>query len=216
MTDHKGIFITFEGPEGGGKTTQLCAVADFLRQQDYPVVVTREPGGTYIGDQIRTVLMEHTNTSMEPRTELLLFQASRAQLVAELILPEMRRGRIILGDRYADSTIAYQGFGYQLFSLDVLKPIIEFATGGLKPDLTLLLDVDVESGLRRKVHEGEWNRLDAKELSFHQRVRQGYLDLALTDPERWVIIDANLPSEQVQFHVRQAVLARIEINYQKK
>jgi dTMP kinase len=204
------LFITFEGPEGSGKTSQMADLAAYLCQQGYPVLSTREPGGTPIGDQIREVLSDLGNDAMQPRTELLLFQASRAQLVEQVIIPHLKQGGIVLCDRYADSTLAYQGYGHQQFELDQVRALIAFATGGLKPDLTLLLDVDVEIGLRRRLHGGEWNRLDAYELAFHQRVRQGYLQMAQEEPQRWVVVDAAKPPDQVQAAIRRIVSAYLK------
>ncbi len=206
----KGKFITFEGPEGSGKTTQIAALAEFLRAKEHTVITTREPGGTPIGDEIRNVLMGLKNTEMQPRTEILLFQASRAQLVEQVIIPGLERGDIVLSDRYADSTLAYQGYGYQQFSLDDLKPLIAFATGGLTPDLTLLLDIEAESGLNRRLQHGGWNRMDAYEISFHQRVRNGFLEMAQSAPERWTIIDASEPMDRVQSQIRRVILDRLE------
>ena len=203
------MFITFEGPEGSGKSTQLHDLAAYLCQAGYDVLSTREPGGTQIGEQIRSVITNLENTAMLPRTEILLLQASRAQLVEEVIRPHLNRGGLVLCDRYADSTLAYQGYGYQL-DLEPLRALIEFATGGLKPDLTLLLDVDVEEGLRRRAMGGGWNRLDAFDLAFYQRVRQGYRELAQAEPERWVTIDAGKPPEQVQQAIRRVILQRLE------
>ncbi|MDI6693505.1 MAG: dTMP kinase [Anaerolineales bacterium] len=202
------MFITFEGPEGSGKTRQAAALADFLRQQGYDVLLTREPGGTQIGDQIRAILSDLKNVSMRPRTETLLFQASRAQLVEEVIRPRLEIGGLVLSDRYADSTLAYQGYGH-CFDLDELRALIRFATGGLSPDLTLLLDVEVETGLRRKMSGGEWNRLDAYDLEFHRRVRAGFLELARLEPHRWVLIDAGQPPDAVQAAVREVVMERL-------
>lgn len=199
------MFITFEGPEGSGKTGQMALLADFLREQGYPVLTTREPGGTKIGDQIRKVLSDVDNTEMKPRTEILLFQASRAQLVDQVILPSLAEGKIVLCDRYADSTIAYQGYGHRV-DLAQLEQIVRFATGGLKPDLTLLLDVDVEVGLKRRANAGDWNRLDAYAVAFHQRVRTGYHQLAKQEPQRWVIVDAEQPFDDVQRDIRKIVL----------
>ncbi len=203
------MFITFEGPEGSGKTCQLATLSEHLRQQGYPVLATREPGGTAIGDQIRVILSDMRNTDMCPRTEILLFQASRAQLVEQVIRPHLEAGGVVLCDRYADSTLAYQGFGYRQFDLSQLRTIIHFATGGLKPDLTILLDLDVEVGLKRKAQAGEWNRLDAYELAFHQRVRQGYLQMAKDEPARWRIIDAAQPLAQVQERIRALVIGEL-------
>jgi len=202
------MFITFEGPEGSGKTLQLARLVDYLEEYNFPVLATREPGGTTIGEQIREVLHKLENTKMHPRTELLLYQASRAQHVEQVILPNLEQGKIVLCDRYADSTLAYQGYGHQL-DLDQLSRLINFATGGLKPDMTLLLDVDAEEGLKRRQQGGEWNRLDAYELEFHQRVRKGYLELAQQEPERWVKIDAGKPPEEVQRAIRQVVMQRL-------
>jgi len=204
------VFITLEGPDGGGKTTQASLLADFLRQRGCDVVATREPGGTAIGDQVRAILSSLDNTAMHPRTEILLFQASRAQHVEQIIRPHLAKGGIVVCDRYADSTLAYQGYGHQV-DLERLRLIVDFATGGLKPDLTLLLDIDVEEGLRRRTNSGEWNRLDAYALAFHRRVRQGYFELARQEPERWVTVDAGRPEELVQEELRRVVLQRLEM-----
>jgi len=203
------MFITFEGPEGSGKTCQMAVLADFLIQNGYPVIATREPGGTPIGDQVRDILSDLENKSMQLRTEILLYQASRAQLVEQVILPHLNNGGIALCDRYADSTLAYQGYGYQKITFQQLTALINFATGGLKPDLTLLLDVDVEVGLKRRAQGGDWNRLDAYEVSFHRRVRQGYHELVQAEPQRWVIVNANKSLDQVQDDIRRIVLERL-------
>jgi dTMP kinase len=205
------MFITLEGPEGSGKTSQLPKLVDYLRQNGFEVLATREPGGTSISEQIRTVLHNLENKEMNPRTEILLFQASRAQLVEQVIRPHLAKGGIVISDRYADSTLAYQGYGHQI-EIEPLRVLVNFATGGLKPDLTILLDVDVEIGLRRKELKGEWNRLDAYNLEFHQRVRQGYQQLIGAEPERWVVIDASQSPTQVQNEMRQVVMERLRIN----
>jgi dTMP kinase len=204
------MFITFEGPDGSGKSSQVAALAEFLDQTGYSVLVTREPGGTQIGDQVRAILSNLENTRMHPRTETLLFLAARAQLVEQVILTHLEKGDIVLCDRYADSTLAYQGFGHGN-DLTQIRNLISFATGGLKPDLTILLDIDVEVGLRRRAHGGEWNRLDAYNLEFHQRARQGYHQLAQAEPDRWVVIDAGQPPERVQADVRQVVVERLKV-----
>ena len=203
------MFITLEGPDGSGKSTQASLLVNFLRQRGSSVLATREPGGTAIGDQVRSVLSNLENTAMHPRTEILLFQASRAQLVEQVIRPQLARRGIVVCDRYADSTLAYQGYGHQV-DMVRLRAIVEFATGGLKPDLTLLLDIDVEEGLRRRTKSGEWNRLDAYDLAFHQRVRQGYFQLAQDEPQRWVKIDAAQPPVMVQADIQKVVLERLE------
>lgn len=204
------LFISFEGPDGSGKTTQARLLVEWLRQQGYPVVLTREPGGTDIGEQIRLVLHDPHNTEMDARTEILLYSASRAQLVAQCIQPALEAGHIVVSDRYADSTLAYQGYGRGL-DLEVLRAITAFATRGVLPDLTLYLDVAPEEGLqRRRAEGGEWNRLDAEASDFHRRVRAGYLELASSDPQRWVIVDAARPVEEVQAQIRQVVGAMLD------
>ena len=205
------MFITLEGPDGSGKSTQIGPLAEFLRQQGYPVLTTREPGGTPISDQVRTVLLNRMeNQAMRPRTEILLFLAARAQLVEEVIRPRLAAGEIVLSDRYADSTLAYQGYGHQV-DCDLLRQLLDFATGSLWPDLTILLDVDVETGLKRRLTGGgEWNRLDAHAVAFHQRVLEGYHALAERDPQRWVTVDGNRPFAEVQADLRQIITARLE------
>ena len=191
------MFITIEGPDGGGKTTQMNMLVPVLEERGLDIVRTREPGGTDIGDQIRSVIMDMKNKSMDPRAEILLFCASRAQLVSELIRPSLASGKIVLCDRYADSTMAYQGYGHGL-DRTVLKNLLEFATGGLKPDLTILLDISAEAGLRRRItNHDEWNRMDDYALQFHERVRNGYLEMAAAEPNRFVIINADRPKEAV-------------------
>jgi dTMP kinase len=200
------VFITLEGPEGSGKSSQIPLLAEFLRQQGLVVYTTREPGGTPIGDQVREILTSMRNTGMNARAETLLFCAARAQLVNEVIRPRLAAGEIVISDRYADSTLAYQGYGHGN-DLKVLRGLLHFATGGLWPDLTLLLDLPVEAGLLRKRSGGvEWNRLDAYEVEFHRRVRQGFRNMAYAQADRWRIIDATLPREQVQEALRAAVM----------
>jgi dTMP kinase len=204
------MFITIEGTEGSGKSSQIGALAEYLSQKGYAVLTTREPGGTPIGEQVRAVISNLENTAMHPRTEILLFQASRAQLVEQNIRPHLSNGGLVLSDRYADSTLAYQGYGYRT-DLDRLKALVDFATGGLKPDLTIFFDLDVAEGLRRRAQGGEWNRLDALDLPFYQRVREGYARLIEADPGRWVVIDASGTPEQVQAELRRVVGERLGI-----
>jgi dTMP kinase len=189
-------FITFEGPDGSGKTIQAVRLEAHLKQRGYATLLTREPGGTPISDQIRKVLGNLENTAMDPHTEFLLFSAARAQHVHQVILPHLKRNGVVVCDRYFDSSLAYQGFGHQL-DLSTLREVTRFATGGLTPDLTLLLDLPVQLGLERRQQGGDWNRLDAYELEFHQRVREGYSQLAADEPDRWVIIDAARETELV-------------------
>ena len=205
------LFVTFEGPDGCGKTTQVARLAEFMRAQGHDVITTREPGGTRIGDQVREILHSPDNRSMRPAAELLLFCASRAQLVDEAIRPHLARGGVVLSDRYADSSLAYQGYGRGI-DLDTLRTILDFATGGLRPSLTLLLDVDAAEGLRRRRGSGgEWNRLDQETLDFHRRAREGYLALARAEPDRWVVIDAARGIEDVQADIRAVVETRLRL-----
>ena len=199
------MFITLEGPEGSGKSTQIKRLAKRLEDLGYPVITTREPGGTSIGDQISHVLVRMENKELHPRTEILLFLAARAQLVEQLIKPALQDGKIILCDRYGDSTLAYQGYGHGL-DLEKLRQMLDFATDHLKPDLTILLDLDVKMGLMRKKAEDEWNRLDAYEVLFHERVREGYQKLASEEPERWRIVDASQGIDAVQDDLYRIVL----------
>lgn len=205
------LFITFEGSEGSGKTTQIRLLRVYLEKKGYPVYQTREPGGTSIGDQIRQVLHATTNAEIQSATEILLYSASRAQLVNKVIRPALARGQIVLCDRYAESTLAYQGYGRGL-DLDVLWAITDFATGGLRPDLIVYLDIPVEEGLRRKrcAHEtesAEWNRMDQQTADFYQRARKGYLCLAGEEPSRWLIVDACQPIKVVQEVIRKKILS---------
>lgn len=204
------MFVTFEGPEGSGKSSQIALLASFLQEQGFSVVQTREPGGTRIGDEIRACVHNVANTAMTPVAEMLLYSASRAQHVGELIRPSLATGHIVLCDRFADSTIAYQGYGRGL-DLAQLHQVTHIATGGLKPDLTFLLDIDVEVGLARRTGGGlEMNRLDLETVQFHQRVRQGYHLLAAADPVRWVIVGAERPLPIIQKELQTQLLARLQ------
>jgi dTMP kinase len=205
-----GAFITLEGPDGSGKTTQAHLLVEWLRDQGYDALLTREPGGTGIGDQIRGVLHDASNRAMSPGTEFLLYSASRAQHVSQLILPSLEAGKIVISDRFADSSLAYQGYGRGL-DLEVLHTITVFATRGLKPDLTLYFDIAPGEGLQRRLLSGEeWNRMDSEALAFHQRVRAGYWELIDAEPARWEVIEANRPVEEVQVDVRAAVSDRLK------
>jgi dTMP kinase len=215
-----GVFITFEGPEGSGKSTQARLLYERLQAIGYPVILTREPGGTRISELIRRIVVDLRHTEMAPTTETLLFSAARAQLVSELVRPYLNTGGIVLCDRYADSTFAYQGYGLGR-DLDELQAITTVATGGLMPDLTLYLDLPVEDGLRRKQvakerseqsapgttfsTPPEWNRLDARDLAYHQRVAAGFAELIRQDPDRWRSFSADQPlaelAEQIAHEV---------------
>lgn len=205
------MFITFEGPDGCGKTTQIALLSEFLENQGYTVLRTREPGGTRIGEMIRDVLHNPQNKDMVFRTEILLYSASRAQLVEQVIRPALAEGKVVLCDRFFDSTLAYQGYGRGL-DLDDLTRITRFAVGGLCPDMTVYIDIEPDEGLRRRQadSEAEWNRLDALELAFHERVHHGYLALIEKEPSRWIKIDGDQSVDAVQMDVRNAVTARID------
>jgi dTMP kinase len=203
------MFITLEGPEGSGKTSHLAPLLEFLTGKGLTVFATREPGGTSIGEQIRGVIHDLQNVEMGPRTETLLYQAARAQIVEQVIRPRLAAGEIVISDRFADSTIAYQGYGHRQ-DLEQVRALVKYATGGLMPDLTILLDVDVELGLQRKTQNGsEWNRLDAYTVEFHRRVRAGYLEMAKREPGRWRVIDAGRAWEPVQTELRDIVLGQL-------
>ena len=203
-----GLFITFEGSEGCGKSTQARLIAEHIRTAGYQVSHVREPGGTAIGDQIRSIVLGMQNTEMDPTAESLLFSASRAQLVNQVIRPQLAAGGIVICDRYADSTYAYQGYGLGRNLAD-LHTVTAIATAGLVPDVTFWLRIDPAVGLRRKLHPNasavEWNRLDAHELAFHQRVADGYEALAQAEPKRWVICDAGLPIEALAAQIRTTI-----------
>jgi dTMP kinase len=193
-----GWFITLEGPEGAGKTTQTVALADHLAVRGLDVHVTREPGGTWLGERLRDVLLARTEpvAPTDPLTDALLFNAARRQLVAEVIRPGLQAGRTIVCARFADSTIAYQGYGAGV-PLDTLRMLETTATDGLKPDLTIVLDLRVEDGLARKA-PGDVTRFEAEfDLAFHRRVRDGFLALAVAEPGRFVVVDAGRPKADV-------------------
>jgi len=203
------MFITLEGPEGSGKTSHIPYLVEYLRKKGHIVFPTREPGGTSIGEQIREVIHNLKNVEMDPRTETLLYQAARAQIVEQVIKPRLKAGEIVISDRYYDSTIAYQGYGHQQ-DLEQVRALVKYATGGLVPDLTVLLDVDVEVGLGRRKQNGvEWNRMDAHEVEFYQRVRTGYLEMVKQEPSRWVVVDAGREWGSVQEELRKVIEERL-------
>lgn len=198
------LFITFEGPEGGGKTTQLRLLQVALVQAGRQVIATREPGGTTIGNAIRSILLDSQHPCMSPRAEALLFNAARAQLIDEIVQPALAARQIVLCDRFADSTLAYQGYGRNL-SLADLNTLIAYATLGVRPHLTIFLDLPAATGLQRKSQGAEWNRMEAEQLAFHQRVREGFLALVAADPRRWLVVDATQTIEQVHEVIWQQV-----------
>ena len=206
------MFITLEGPEGSGKTSHIPQLVEYLRGKGYTVFPTREPGGTSIGEQIRDVIHDLKNVEMHARTETLLYQAVRAQIVEQVIKPRLKNGEIVISDRYYDSTIAYQGYGHQQ-DLEQVRALVKYATGGLVPDLTVLLDVDVEIGLKRKKQNAvEWNRMDAHEVEFYQRVRNGYMEMVKAEPKRWVVVNASQKWDDVQGELRNKILDTLSAN----
>jgi dTMP kinase len=198
-------FIVLEGPEGAGKSHQAGILSAWLREQGWKVVQTREPGGTAAGDAIRAILLQSSDLHLLPETEALLMSAARAQHVRETVIPALEQGKAVVCDRYVDSTYAYQGGGSEI-PLDLLRPLQEFATDGLKPDIRLLLDVPVEIGLgRRHGDAAQVNRIDRAPVDFHQRVRAAFLHLAAADPDGWIVIDATATIDDVSKSIRAAV-----------
>ena len=209
----RSLFITIEGGEGSGKTTQLKALLDHLRSGGRKVAETRDPGGTAIGNQIRDILLDGQNARMDFLTELLLYEASRAQLVQEIIRPALEAGQVILCDRFTDSTVAYQGYGRGL-DLDLIGRLNAVAAGGIRPDLTFLLDLDPVVGLERAQgrmasSRASRDRLEDEALAFHERVRQGFRSLAATETERVVVLDAVQSLSELAAEIRRRVDARL-------
>jgi dTMP kinase len=206
-----GFFITIEGPEGAGKSTQARRLASELEMAGHSVVLTREPGGTEIGEAIRVILLEQRNHAMLAETEALLHTAARSQHVGEKIRPALANGQIVVCDRFVDSTLAYQGGGRGI-AIERLGAIQEIATGGLKPDLKILLDVPVEIGLARRLGaSGEINRMDTAGEEFHQRVRATFLQLADEQPDDWIVIDASRNEAEVTDGMIRAVASRTDL-----
>jgi dTMP kinase len=189
------LFITFEGGEGSGKSFQAKALYRRLSRLAVPVLLTHEPGGTPFGERLGRWLKKAKDVEIAPLTELMLFNACRAQLVAEVIKPALKSGRVVISDRYADSTTVYQGYGRGL-DLDMVRVVNKAATQGLEPDLTILLDIAAESGLARKL-AGNLDRFEQETLAFHGKIREGYLKLASGEPERWLVIDGTQPKKRI-------------------
>ena len=204
------MFITLEGPEGSGKTTAVEAAVAALEAKGYQIVRTREPGGTPIAEQIRNVILDKANTNMDPRTEALLYAASRRQHLVEKVWPALKEGKIVICDRYLDSSLAYQG-GARGLGVDNILNVNLFATENTWPDLTLLFDITPEEGLKRISANAnrEVNRLDLEKLEFHHKVRDTFLELAKRYPERFVIIDASKSREEVAKATLDAIMSRL-------
>jgi dTMP kinase len=207
----QGLFVTIEGPEGGGKSTQARLLAERLRACGRNPLLTREPGGTELGDRVRDLVLSESALQITERAETLLYCVARAQLVDEVLRPALREGRIVVVDRYTDSTLAYQAYGRGL-DLGAIRSVLHFATDGLRPDLTILLDLPVADGLRRKRSQSadggrdDWNRFEAEATAFHERVRLGYLALAETEPFRWRVLDARQPASSLAEQIQELVL----------
>ena len=205
----RGLFITLEGVEGCGKTTQLRLLAEYLGRRECRVVTTREPGGTPLAEALRGLLLDPATGAISPLSELMMYAAARAQHVHSVIRPALERGDVVLCDRFCDSTLAYQGGGRGL-ALDQIRTLNTLATGGLAPDCTLLLDLPVEDGLARSGKRGALDRIEGESADFHRRVRAAFLDIARAEPERITIIDASAPAEEVFKAVRDRVDRLVE------
>jgi len=198
-------FITFEGPEGCGKSTQAQLLANALIGQGIKVKLTREPGGDPVSEEIRRILLDGADHSVTDRTEVLLYEAARAQHTEHVIRPHLADGFVVICDRFTDSTVAYQGYGSGL-DLQMIRLLNSFTTGGIEPDITLLLDIDTETGLKR---QQEWNRMERKAVEYHRRVRQGFLEEARLHPERIIVLDASEDIESIHRRILAIVEHRI-------
>lgn len=209
--DTRGFLISFEGSEGSGKSTQISRIAERFEAAGYDIVVTREPGGTPIGEEIRHILMHAVESdAMMPETELLLFAASRAQLVREVILPAVNAGKIVLCDRFMDSTTVYQGVARNIQS-EPVHLINTFAVGNMVPDVTVVIDLDAETGLQRVRHRANDmpDRMEKENIEFYQKVRNGYLMLAKAMPERFVVVDGELPKAELEERIWKELRQRV-------
>jgi len=192
----KGIFITMEGPDGAGKTTQMEMLSESLKERGYEVLLTREPGGTEISEAIRGILLDPANKEMKPETELLLYAAARAQLVQQVIGPAVEAGKAVISDRFVDSSVVYQGIARGL-GIETVYAVNRPAIGKYMPDATFLLDLSAKEGIARKKDQAELDRMEQESLDFHEKVAEGYRTLAERDPERILTIDATLPKEVI-------------------
>ncbi|MGY2892034.1 dTMP kinase [Deinococcus sp. UYEF24] len=209
-TSTSGLFVTFEGPEGAGKSTQIRLLAEQLLQEKIPHLLTREPGGTDIGGKLRELVLD-TRSRMSAMTEFLIYSASRAQLVGEVMWPALERGEVLVCDRYVDSSYAYQGYGRGL-DMTQLRAVSEAATGGLMPDLTILLNIEPELGLQRAARVGEPDRIEQAGLEFHARVREGFLSMAAAEPGRFLVLDGAQAQKPLSEAICKAVSARMSVS----
>jgi len=206
IQNSKGLFVSFEGIEGCGKTTQALLLAKWLKSRGHQVIITREPGGTPLAEKIRKVLLDSRNHSMSPLTELLLLQASRAQHLAQVIIPALKAGQVVVCDRFADSSTAYQGYGRGM-DLEMVNQLNQIAVDGCWPKLTLVFDLPVETGFARAAkRKRALDRMEQQQKTFHRKVRQGFLAIAKADPDRVKVLDGSFPPDVIQAAVRQLVL----------
>jgi dTMP kinase len=206
MKKKTGLFITFEGSEGSGKSTQSGLLCAFLKEEGYSVLHLREPGGTRLSEKIRALLLDHASRGMTPECEMLLYMASRAQTVIEVIRPALAKNMVVVCDRFLDSTLAYQGYGLGV-DLGLIKRMGEFATGGLEPDITFLMDVPIEQGLS---HRTSKDRIEQRSLQYHNRVRNGYLELARQELERIKLVQVQKSKAATQKLIRDIVVKHLE------
>jgi len=210
MQKSKGLFVSFEGIEGCGKTTQAMLLAKWLKSRGHQVIITREPGGTPLAEKIRKVLLDSRNHQMSPLTELLLLQASRAQHLAQVIIPALKAGKIVVCDRFADSSTAYQGYGRGM-DLEMVKQLNQIAVDGCWPSLTLVFDLPVEQGFARAAkRKRALDRMEQQQKAFHQKVRRGFQAIAKADPARVKVLDGSFPPDVIQAAVRQLVHNRLK------
>ncbi len=205
----KGLFITIEGGDGSGKSTQIKLLKEFLENRGHGIVLTREPGGTLISEEIRKIILSRDFMEMSDMTEALLYAASRAQHVHQFIRPQVAQGKIVICDRYVDSSIVYQGFARGM-GIEAIETINHYATGGLKPDLTILLQVSAEVGIKRKSDQQELDRLELQKLEFHQKVSEGYRLLAEREPDRILTIDATKTIDEIKLLIQKKVETLIQ------
>ena len=210
MKQKKGLFLSFEGIEGTGKTTQAQLLSERLTNEGHDVILTFEPGGTVIGSRIREILLLPEHLEMSAITELLLYNAARSQHLAEKILPAIKDGKIIITDRFSDSTVAYQCYARGI-DMSLIMSLDRLATGGLQPDLTILFDLAAETGLARNRGAKKTDRIELEDIAFHRRVREGYLAIAKADPDRVSIVDASLPVAEVHARVWEIVSKRLQM-----